>query len=152
MFFCDTGVLHNLLGYVDMEELEESPNAPLSWKGFAMESTIQRIRAGASECFHWTVNTGQGIDLMVVRNGYRWGFEFKFDERPRITRSMKMAMHELKLDRLDMIHSSIGPGILDGKIPVHTVQSLYKSLRLPEGFERRAEFLALEEDLATENN
>ncbi len=148
LFFSDTGVLHNLLGYVTMEELEASPKAPLSWKGFAMESTIQRIRAGASECFHWTIKTGQGIDLMIMRRGFRWGFEFQYGDRARITPSMKISMRELKLDRLDVIHHKDGPGKLGGKVQVHTLESLPHSMRLPEGFERRPEFIEMEKELA----
>ncbi len=136
VFFSDTGILHNLLGFESMEDLEASPKADLSWKGFAMESTIRRIRAGATECSHWTVKTGQGIDLLVQRGGLR------------ITPSMKMSMHVLKLDRVDIVHRSEGPGKLDGKVQVHTLESLPRSMRLPDGFERRPEFLEIEKELA----
>jgi len=148
LFFCDTGVLHNLLGCASLEDLAANARAQLSWKGFAMESTIQRIRAGSSECFHWTIKTGQGLDLLVMRDGYRWGFEFQYGDRPRITPSMKMAVRELKLNRLDVIHYSEGPGLLESGVHVHTTASLPRSLRLPPGFERRPEFIELEKEPA----
>jgi uncharacterized protein len=147
IFFNDTGILHNLVGIETMDDLESSIKAALSWKGFAMESVIRRIRAGASECHHWTIKTGQGVDLMVQRGGMRWGFELQYGDRARITPSMKMAMHTLKLDRMDVIHRSEGPQLLEGKIQVHTLESLPQSMRLPDGFERRPEFLQIEKEL-----
>jgi len=148
VFFSDTGVLHNLTGLSTLAELEASTKAALSWKGYAMESVIQRIRAGASECSHWSLKGGQGLDLLVTRGGMRWGFEFQYIENPRLTASMKLAVQELKLDRLDVVHKSVGPTMLDGGIPVHTLDSLPRSLRLPDGFERRPEFLEMEQELA----
>lgn len=144
VFFSDTGVLHNLTGLATSADLEASPKAALSWKGYAMESAIRRIRAGAGECSHWSLQGGQGLDLLVTRNDFRWGFEFQYLERPRFTASMKLAMQELKLNRLDVIHRSEGPGKLEGGIQVHTLDSLPESLRLPPGFERRPEFLEME--------
>ena len=56
-------------------------------------------------------------------------------------------MQELKLDRLDVVHRSEGPGRLDGKIQVHTLESLPGSMKLPDGFERRPEFMEIEKEL-----
>ncbi len=148
IFFNDTGILHNLLGIESIDDLEAGTKAAISWKGFAMESVIRRIRAGTTECYHWTIKTGQGVDLMVQRGGMRWGFELQYGERAHITPSMKLAMHTLKLDRMDVIHRSEGPQVLEGRIQVHTLESLPRSLRLPDGFERRPEFLEIEKELA----
>jgi len=147
VFFSDTGVLHNLTGLETLDALTNSPKAALSWKGYAMESTIRRVRAGASECHHWTLKGAQGIDLLVVRDGFRWGFEFQYLDRPRVTTSIRLAQRELKLNRVDVIHQSEGPGMLEGEIQVHTLESLPQSLRLPLGFERRPEFLEMEREL-----
>jgi hypothetical protein len=40
------------------------------------------------------------LDLMVLWKGRRIGFEFKFADAPGITKSMHVAMADLKLDRL----------------------------------------------------
>lgn len=147
VFFSDTGVLHNLTGLETLDQLEGSPKAALSWKSGAMEATLRRIRAGAGECFHWSLNNGHGLDLLVVRAGFRWGFEFQYLDRPRLTASLRLAQRELKLDRVDVVHPSEGPGRLEDGVQVHSLESLPSSLRLPPGFERRPEFLELEGEL-----
>ena len=38
--------------------------------------------------------------MMVLWHGRRIGFEFKFGDAPGITKSMRVAMADLKLDRL----------------------------------------------------
>jgi len=150
LVFCDTGILHNLLGIETLDALEAHPKAPLSWKAFAMDSVIRRIRAGVDECHHWSLRSQQGVDLLVVRDDFRWGFEFQYLDRAYVTSSMKLAQKELKLDRFDVIHRSEGPGMLEGGIPLHTLESLPESLRLPDGFERRPEFLEMEKEAAEE--
>jgi hypothetical protein len=41
----------------------------------------------------------------VVRGARRFGFEFKRTTAPAMTRSMHVALHDLRLDRLDVIHA-----------------------------------------------
>jgi hypothetical protein len=45
------------------------------------------------------------LDLLVVRGSRRLGFEFKRTTAPRLTPSMRSALDDLKLDRLDVIHA-----------------------------------------------
>jgi hypothetical protein len=45
------------------------------------------------------------LDLLVVRGRRRLGFEFKYSDAPKITRSMHIALADLKLDSLDMVHA-----------------------------------------------
>lgn len=43
------------------------------------------------------------IDLFAFKNGKRIGFEFKYTETPKITKSMLVAIEDLKLDHLYVI-------------------------------------------------
>ena len=47
---------------------------------------------------------GAEIDLLVVRGRRRWGFEFKRTSAPSVTRSMRVALEDPGLERLDVVH------------------------------------------------
>jgi len=40
----------------------------------------------------------------VLRNGKGFGFEFKFGDAPRTTKSMRAALHDLQLARLFVVY------------------------------------------------
>ena len=52
-------------------------------------------------------HSGAELDLVVVRGGRRWGYEFKRTTAPRLTRSMHSALADLKLERLDVVHAGV---------------------------------------------
>ena len=39
-----------------------------------------------------------------MRGRRRWGFEFKRTSAPVVTRSMRVALEDLRLERLDVVH------------------------------------------------
>ena len=43
-------------------------------------------------------------DLLISRGGVKYGFEFKFTEAPATTKSMRVAMTDLKLKRLFVVY------------------------------------------------
>jgi predicted AAA+ superfamily ATPase len=57
------------------------------------------------ECFFWATHSGAELDLLVVRGTRRLGFEIKRTDAPRVTPSMRIALADLKLDRLDVVHA-----------------------------------------------
>lgn len=77
---------------------------------------MARLRARPDECYFWATHAGAELDLVVVRGARRLGFERKRTDAPRITPSMRVALTDLKLDRLDVIHAGehtfpLAPGI-----------------------------------------
>ena len=44
------------------------------------------------------------MDLLIARGGARHGFEFKFTDAPATTKSMHVAMTDLKLKRLFVVY------------------------------------------------
>jgi predicted AAA+ superfamily ATPase len=94
--------------------LEEHPKLGASWEGFALEQILSRI--GERDAYFWATHAGAELDLVVIRRGKRWGFEFKYSDAPLLTKSMKTAMHDLKLQRLWVVypgndHYSLGKAI-----------------------------------------
>lgn len=104
VYVADSGLLHTLLDISDQIGLEHHPKVGASWEGFALTQVIERLQARADQCFFWRTHTGAELDLLVVSGRLRMGFEFKRSTSPATTPSMRSALHDLKLDRLDVVH------------------------------------------------
>lgn len=101
----DSGILHTFLDIGSMADLERHPKIGASWEGFLVESVIQRLGAREDQCYFWATHTGAELDLMVIRGRHRYGFEMKRTTAPRVTPSMRSAIEDLKLTRLDVLHA-----------------------------------------------
>lgn len=105
VYLSDSGLLHALLGIESRKELESHPRLGASWEGFALESVIRALGARPEECYFWATHAGAELDLLIVKGGKRLGFEFKRAEAPALTPSMRIALKDLRLDRLDVVHA-----------------------------------------------
>ncbi len=105
VYLSDSGLLHALLGIESLGELESHPRLGASWEGFALEAVIRTLGARPDECHFWATHSGAELDLLIVRGGKRRGFEFKRTEAPALTPSMRIALKDLKLDQLDVVHA-----------------------------------------------
>lgn len=104
VYLRDTGLLHALLNLKTVEQVWAHPRFGFSWEGFAMEQVIGAAQAERDAYFYRT-HAGAELDLLIVRGGTRYGFEFKFEDAPQPTRSMFVAVEDLKLKRLWVVHS-----------------------------------------------
>ena len=66
--------------------------------------------------------SGAELDLMILKDGKRIGFEIKYVDQPKITRSMRIALNDLKLDHLYIVFPGKETFPLDEKI---TAKGLY---------------------------
>lgn len=98
IYLRDSGLLHNLLGLGTANALTGHPKVGASWEGFALEQTLRL--APTSDAYFWATQGGAELDLMLLRDGKRIGFEFKYSEKPSTTRSMRVAAQDLRLDHL----------------------------------------------------
>ncbi len=98
----DSGILHHLLGVGDMLSLQTHPRYGASWEGFALEQTL--IAHGEREAYFYGTQRGAELDLLLLRRGRRWGFEFKCTDAPKTTRSMHIALDDLKLEHLWLVY------------------------------------------------
>ena len=102
VFLRDSGILHFLLGLEEMKELQLHPRYGASWEGFALEQTL--IAHGEREAYFYRTQRGAELDLMLLRRGRRWGFEFKCTDAPRTTKSMHVVIKDLELERLWVVY------------------------------------------------
>lgn len=105
VFIRDSGVLHALLGLGDTRAIESHPKVGASWEGFVLEAVIARLGAGPGECYFWATYSGTELDLFVVRGRQRIGVEIKRTTAPSVTKSMRIAAEDLRLDRLYVVHA-----------------------------------------------
>jgi len=93
-----------LLGIQNSELLLTSPKIGASWEGFALEQIINFLKADKYDCYFWSTHNKAKLDLLVIENGKKIGFEFKYSDAPIISPSMKISMLELGLDKLTVIY------------------------------------------------
>ncbi len=105
VFVADSGLLHALLGITTRDDLDVHPKLGASWEGFMLQQIMARLGARRDECHFWRTQDGAELDLLVVRGRKRFGFEVKRTDAPRVTPSMRSALADLKLDRLDVVHA-----------------------------------------------
>ena len=88
----------------DKNELLRHRKLGASWEGLAIETVIRHHRAGEGECYFWSTYGRAELDLLIVAEGKRIGYEVKYTETPRATRSMQTARAELGLDDLRVVY------------------------------------------------
>ena len=116
VYLRDSGLLHHLLGLSTHHQLQGHPTVGASWEGFALEQILQLLRP--ADAWFYATQSGAELDLFLQHNGRRLGFEFKYSESPRTTRSMRIALADLQLDHLWIICPGSVRTQLDDQISV----------------------------------
>ncbi len=98
----DPGLLLALLGIETVDALMGHPKAGASWEGFVIEQVLSLLQT--RDAYFWGTHQGAELDLLVMRGGKRFGFEMKMTDAPSMTKSMHVAMQDLGLERLFVVH------------------------------------------------
>lgn len=69
------------------------------------------------------------LDLLIIKDGKKIGFEFKYMDAPKITKSMRIACEDLILDHLAVIYPGEQSYPLERKINVYGLSSLDNILK-----------------------
>jgi predicted AAA+ superfamily ATPase len=101
VFIRDSGLLHQLLSLKE-NDIENHPRMGASFEGFVLEQIIYFI-GDDHDCYFWSTHQGAEIDLLCMKGDKKTGYEIKFSDSPKITKSMHTALHDLKLDHLYVI-------------------------------------------------
>jgi uncharacterized protein len=109
IFFRDSGIFHALLNIHQFENLYQHPKLGASWEGFALEEIIRASGARSEDCFFWSTYENAEIDLLIYKSGKMIGIEIKYSDAPSITKSMQIALKDLKLESIYVIY----PGDID---------------------------------------
>lgn len=103
IYLRDSGILHALIGINNYDELITNPKLGASWEGLAIEEIIRYHGADADNCYFWATHNSAELDLLIVNGDKKMGFEVKYTDSPKVTKSMQIALHDLKLDSLVVI-------------------------------------------------
>ena len=127
IYFRDSGILHTLLSVTTPESLHAHLKLGASWEGFALEQVIQAEGVGPESCYFWATHNDAELDLLIFKGGKRLGYEFKFSETPKTTKSMRSALDNLKLDSLTIVYPGNEDYPLDTNIHVRSLRSFVES-------------------------
>ena len=128
IYLRDSGLLHLLYGIHTARELLDHPRCGASWEGFAIEAVLRGLRAAPEECYFWATHADAELDLLFVRGKKRLGFEFKRSPSPGLTSSMKVALSDLRLSRLLVVHPGTQRYALGARVEAVPLKGLVKVL------------------------
>ena len=124
IYFRDSGIFHYLSGITDLKALHSHPKLGASWEGFALENVIRKRLTDSENFYFWATHSQAELDLLWVRGNERIGFEFKHTDSPKITKSMLIAMQDLKLSKLFIVIPGRHDFLLKNKIRVVGLEDL----------------------------
>ena len=102
LYIRDSGLFHALHTIATPLQLESHPKLGASWEGFAMEQVIRLT--GVAHPHFWRTHTGAELDLVWQAHGALWGMEFKYQDAPGMTRSIRAVMRDLPLQHLWIVY------------------------------------------------
>lgn len=136
VYLRDSGLLHALLELKDMRDIERHPRLGASWEGFALEQVLCRFPV--RDAYFWSTHGGAELDLMLMAGGRRYGFEFKYADAPKRTRSMHSAIQDLGLERIWVVYPGDQAYALDDRIAALPLADLGKIELAPVDVKRKA--------------
>ena len=98
----DSGLLHTLLGLRSRRDLLTHPKLGASWEGFVIEQLLHA--AEPDQAYFWATHQGAELDLLMLRGSRRIGVEIKRSDAPSLTPSMRIAIEDLRLNKLWVIY------------------------------------------------
>lgn len=116
IYFRDSGILHALMGIRDGRDLLHHPRMGSSWEGFALEEVIRSHQDSDAQSYFWATHADAELDLLILKDGKRLGYEIKFTDAPRVTKSMRIALKDLGLHSLTVVYPGERSFPLDKRI------------------------------------
>jgi predicted AAA+ superfamily ATPase len=92
-----------------------------------LEEVLRSFRE--RDAYYWGTQGGAELDLFVTKGKKRIAFEFKYTEPPKTTRSMQIAMNDLNLDHLYIVHPGNDSFPIQKKITALSLKDLACTLK-----------------------
>jgi predicted AAA+ superfamily ATPase len=105
VYLTDSGLLHSLLDIDTPQALIRHPKIGASWEGFLVGQVAERLGARSDQLYTWSTHGGAELDLLVRMGPSVRGFELKRTSTPRVTEGMRIALADLELDELVVVHA-----------------------------------------------
>lgn len=127
IYIKDSGLFHALLSVSSKNDLLSHPKLGASWEGFALECAAKCIDKRDEELYFWSTHSGAEVDLYWQQRGKNWAIEFKYEDAPKITKSMQVAVKDLDLTRLWVVY----PGSQSYRLSENISVIPLKDMRVP---------------------
>lgn len=122
LYFRDTGIFHTLLGIENERDLLRHPKLGASWENFALEQVQKALRP--REAYFYAVHGTLELDLFIP--GRRsLGIEFKRQDSPKVTKSMRQVIADLELDQLWIVYPGSREIQLEDKILARPLAKIF---------------------------
>ncbi|MBD3239566.1 MAG: DUF4143 domain-containing protein [Chitinivibrionales bacterium] len=120
----DSGLLHAMLGVSGVETLWAHGKVGASWEGFVLSELVAMV--GARNLYFWATHSGAELDVLLMHEQKRFGFECKLTDTPRTTRSMHVALSDLGLQHLFVVHPGTQSYPLASAISALSITDLHR--------------------------
>lgn len=128
VFVRDSGLVHGLLGIVDVDSLVSHPVVGASWEGFVVEQLLATAPEGVQGYFYRT-SGGAEIDLVLAfPNGRLWALEVKRSLKPRPEKGFHSACEDLSPERRFVVYPGDEAFPVKGDIQAIPLPSLAQML------------------------
>lgn len=91
--------------------------------------------AGTRDAYFWATHAGAELDLLLFLHGKRLGFEFKYADAPRLTKSLRIAMNDLYLDHAYVVYPGADDYSLDDRVDVLSIAGCHEIFETTAGTE-----------------
>ncbi|MCY4137138.1 MAG: ATP-binding protein [Rhodobacteraceae bacterium] len=122
LYIRDSGLFHALHTVATSVQLESHPKLGASWEGFALEQAVRLV--GVTHPYFWRTHSGAELDLVWQAHGALWGMEFKYQDAPRMTKSIRAVLHDLPLQHLWIVYPGPDRYRLDNSVSVLPVAEI----------------------------
>lgn len=122
IYIRDAGILHSLLELDSFRDLSGHVKIGASFEGFAIENLVRQLQL--KSYYFWGTHAGAELDLMITFRGKRYGFEIKYSDAPRTTRSIRTAISDLQLRHLWIVYPGAECYRLDDAISVVSIEKI----------------------------
>ena len=112
----DSGVLHALLSLENHRDLQAHPKLGASWEGYVLEQVV--AAAPTRDVYFWATHGGAELDVLVFSHGRRYGIEIKYADAPTMTKSLRVAMEDLRLHKASVVYPGDRAYPLDDRVRV----------------------------------
>ena len=102
LYIRDSGLFHALHTISTPAQIESHPKLGASWEGFAMEQAVRLM--GVAHPYFWRTHTGAELDLVWQAHGGLRGMEFKYQDAPRMTKSIRAVLSDLPLQHMWIVY------------------------------------------------
>jgi predicted AAA+ superfamily ATPase len=91
----DSGILHALLGIVQLKDLQGHPIVGASWEGFVIEQIACNLPIGA-QLFYYRTQAGSELDLVIEKGLKRIAVEIKLSTSPQVKKGFWQAIKDIE--------------------------------------------------------